>query len=72
MTNTTKTKKQLQEELEILELRKKILEVKIEIQKLEDKQWTQTNPYDHYIIDDNEIPHPATGIGECTASWQVK
>ena len=34
-----KTKKQLKEELEILELQKKILEVKAEIIKLEDNRW---------------------------------
>ena len=35
----TKTKKELQNELELLELQKKILEVKAEIIKLEDNRW---------------------------------
>ena len=34
-----KTKKQLQDELELLELQKKILEVNAEIIKLEDNRW---------------------------------
>ena len=45
-----KTKKQLLEELEILELQKRILEVKAEIIKLEDDRWETVYPYGGYTI----------------------
>ena len=41
----TKTKKELQNELELLELQKKILEV-----KLEDNRWETVYPYRGYTI----------------------
>ena len=45
-----KTKKQLQEELEILEIQRDILEVKAEIIKLEDDRWETVYPYRGYTI----------------------
>jgi len=45
-----KTKKQLQEELELLELQKRILEVKAEIIKLEDERWETVYPYEGITI----------------------
>jgi len=44
-----KTKKQLLEELELLELQKRILEVKAEIIKLEDNRWESIPEIGPYI-----------------------
>ena len=68
----TKTKKELQNELEILELQKRILEVKAEIIKLEDEKW-ETIPFigGTYDINDKVILTSGTTTNNRWDIYQV-
>ena len=67
-----KTKKQLQEELEILEIQRDILEVKAEIIKLEDNRW-ESIPFigGTYDINDKVILTNGTTTNDKWNFYQV-